>query len=428
MNIDRSDLEAALVRSGGNKAEAARILERSSSAVKRAVKRHNLEGFVKKLRSDLGSDDSGEMIELPGNDDFVEEYFEQTGIDPDKYRVVGPVSRRTWGRDAISEEQAMMLLDIGYEQEQIDSLKQSMLSHYIGVKVEEKFDQEKARESFESHLLAMRTSLVDYRGRELPTGGNEKDSKKLLYELGAYDFHLGSIDHVDDPDSLFLEVMSEMLVKPRMEINKLVLVMGNDFLNFDTIARTTTAGTPQSADGSIYNLWGRGFALMVATVEEALRLYPQVEVKIVPGNHDEYSVFTLGQALKAYFRSEKRLFVDAEYNAHKYLGFGINLIGFHHGDKGKPIDLALNLLKEGRAQFTPQQQAEFRRFEVHCGHKHTDQRNEFQGVKIRRFNCMVPTDFWHRQNLYVGNEREIDGLVWHQDEGRVEEYIKNLNL
>jgi hypothetical protein len=83
-----------------------------------------------------------------------------------------------------------------------------------------------------------------------------------------------------------------------------------------------------------------------------------------------------------------------------------------HGDKGKQADYGIWLATTYPEQFAA---ALFR--EIHVGHKHTVSLAEKFGIRVRGFGALCPPDEWHANNLFTGNLRIAEGLVWNKHEG-----------
>jgi hypothetical protein len=194
---------------------------------------------------------------------------------------------------------------------------------------------------------------------------------------------------------------------------KVLLVVGNDLLNADNLANTTTRGTPQDTDGRFQKAFSTTRKMLCDAVDRLRRVAP-VHVLVVPGNHDFVSSFCLGDALECYFHQTPDVFVDNTPTSRKYVRFGTVLLGFTHGDKGKRGDFGLLMATE-----RPEDFGATRHREWHTGHLHQTRVEEKHGVRVRISPSLVEADAWHSANHYVGNQMAAEAYVWSADEGLV---------
>jgi hypothetical protein len=197
----------------------------------------------------------------------------------------------------------------------------------------------------------------------------------------------------------------------RANISRIVLGVGNDVLQADNVQGTTFGGTKVDVD-SRYRKSYKEVRIMFCRNIEKLRMIAPVDVKPIPGNHDTLSTFTLGDSLECKFDGYPDVFVDNQPIPHKLVAWGKVLLALMHGDKGKQADYGIWLATTYPEQFAA---ALFR--EIHVGHKHTVSLAEKFGIRVRGFGALCPPDEWHANNLFTGNLRIAEGLVWNKHEG-----------
>ena len=61
--------------------------------------------------------------------------------------------------------------------------------------------------------------------------------------------------------------------------------------------------------------------------------------------------------------------------------------------------------------------------EIHIGHTHGLKVDEKFGVRVRTFAALCPPDAWHSGNMFVGNLRQAEGIVWNKERGRIAEFV-----
>jgi len=199
-------------------------------------------------------------------------------------------------------------------------------------------------------------------------------------------------------------------------LGKIVLGVGNDLLQADNIQGTTYAGTKVDVDSRYRKTYVTVRKMLAETVEKLRKIAP-VDVKVVPGNHDTLSSFTLGDSLECKFEHYPDVTVDNGPMMHKTVEWGDCFLVLMHGDKGKQSDygtwLATTYRKEfGRTRFN----------EIHVGHKHKLAVDEKYGIRVRTFSSLSGTDEWHASNLFTGNLRVADGLIWNKTKGLIAQF------
>lgn len=197
-------------------------------------------------------------------------------------------------------------------------------------------------------------------------------------------------------------------------IEELNLVFLGDTFHADTPDGKTTMGTQQEVDPD----WRASFNIVrgaIANIASELAEYiPQVNIRIIPGNHDTVKTFFLIDSLWSYFHNHSRVRVALEDVGRQYIRWGVNLIGLNHGDKIKPVDLVMSMFHEADT-------SGMRFMEWHLGHYHTRRVEEVHGVTVRSFQSPREAGTWDVAHAYNHNKREIVGILWHKEEGPVVE-------
>lgn len=194
---------------------------------------------------------------------------------------------------------------------------------------------------------------------------------------------------------------------------QVLFVLGNDLLNADSLANTTTRGTPQDTDGRFQRSFTTARRMLCDALDRLRRVAP-VTALIVPGNHDQNSAYCMGDALDCFFHATPDVTIDNAPTLRKYFRFGKVLIGFTHGDKGKRMDYPLLMATERPKDF-----GETTHREWHTGHLHQTRVEEKHGVRVRISPSLVEADAWHSANHYVGNQMAAEAYVWSAEEGLI---------
>lgn len=259
---------------------------------------------------------------------------------------------------------------------------------------------------------------------------------RLCYEISPVDFHLAKLawaaetgeDYdTDIAERLFQRAMVELMARVHSEpVEKILLVVGNDWFHVDGQHGTTTAGTEQDIDSRWQRAFIRSRRLLISTIEMFAARAP-VEVLVVPGNHDYERTFYLGEVLDARFCSTSRVTVENSPRLRKYYRHGVNLLGFCHGNEERHGDLPLIMARE-----EPQHWAETVHHEWHIGHLHKKRETKytagdtFHGVGVRILPSLAGTDAWHFKKGYVKGLRAAEAYLWCADTGYVGHFSSNV--
>lgn len=195
--------------------------------------------------------------------------------------------------------------------------------------------------------------------------------------------------------------------------DEVVFVVGNDLFNSDDLESKTTKGTIVTTDGRYHKTFYKVRHTITAAIERLRQIAP-VKVIMVPGNHDNLSVWHLGDSLECYFHKYTDVKIENTPIYRKYHRFGNCMLMFTHGDKGKRQDYPLLMATEQPEMFGT---TRFR--EAHTGHTHMTKLDEQHGVRVRVLPALCPPDDWHSENGFVGNLRNAEAYIWNKEEGLV---------
>ena len=196
-------------------------------------------------------------------------------------------------------------------------------------------------------------------------------------------------------------------------IDKILLVIGNDILHIDTPKRTTTSGTPQDTDG----MWYESFLLakkIYVEVIEMLMTIADVHITYNPSNHDYTNGFFLADAISSWFRLSENITFDVSINHRKYFKYHNNLIGTTHGDGAKESDLGLLMANESKQDWAL---TKHRYFYTH--HVHHKTSKDYIGLTVESLRSPSGADSWHHRNGYTGNIKAIEGFIHSKEHGQI---------
>jgi len=201
------------------------------------------------------------------------------------------------------------------------------------------------------------------------------------------------------------------------------IVLAGDTLHFDTISGTTTGGTYIDRDSRLQKTIELAVSSIAGVVEQSADSLP-TDVVFVPGNHDTAMAWALQKIFVERYRDDRRVSVNTEFTARKYLAYGGNLIGVTHGDKARK-KLAGLMAIEAAALWS-----KCRHREWHVGHLHNQSAEvgTIDGVIVRTAPTIVPPDSWHVDMGFVGAERAMQEWVYSQRGGLHEMHMEYVGV
>lgn len=258
--------------------------------------------------------------------------------------------------------------------------------------------------------------------------------RKKLLEISIFDLHIGKLSWEDESGESydsetackrFKEAAKNLVSRiDSSEIERILLPIGNDMINIDNTNYTTTAGTPQSCDSRFPKMIQTAKNAIIEVIDMLLVIAP-VDIVIVPGNHDEHTMFTLGEILHAFYRSDQNVTVFNTPKLRKYYQYGVNGLMFTHGNFEKHADLGLLFATE-----EPELWANTKYREAHVGHFHKLKTthyvnvNEEVGFKVRILPSLSGTDKFHYSRGYHSN-KAAKAFLYDIDKGMIAEYTYN---
>ena len=258
-----------------------------------------------------------------------------------------------------------------------------------------------------------------------------KTKDKYLHEYCAMDLHYGKRAWAEETGENYTSKMAGQRLIGAVDDLALKLVgfpparillpIGNDFVNVDGPAMETAGGTRQDVDTRFHKMFSGCLRAAVDTIDRLYALAP-VDVVILPGNHDKTATAHLGFALAAWYRNVKGVTVDNRPRTRKYYQYGNVLLGYCHGGRDDPAPAKLPLLM---ATEEPQLWASTHTHEWHLGHQHKKKEDHYNigdthnGVHVRRIESLSGTDAWHYEHGYVKTPKRAEAFVWHPELGYV---------
>lgn len=259
--------------------------------------------------------------------------------------------------------------------------------------------------------------------------------KDCVYEISIPDIHFGKLawgeETGEDYDlkiacERFNNAISELLTRVNLEkVERILFPVGNDMINIDNNLNTTTAGTPQSVDGRFPKIIKVVKNILIENITKLATIAP-VDVVIVPGNHDNHTMFMIGEILEAYFANTKKVTIMNSPSPRKYYQYGLNGFQYTHGNDEKHQELGLIFATE-----EPKLWAATKFRVCKLGHFHKTKKlnwvstDEHQGFQVEILPSLSGTDKWHKTKGYMSN-KAAKSFLYHKERGKIAEFTYTL--
>lgn len=241
--------------------------------------------------------------------------------------------------------------EIGFPAEEVKSywIKSETGSYYVKRDTEVSYND-------------LRQGFLDFAAEHSPSYSKiEYTPGDHLLIIDPADLHVGKLSlseetgeeyNLEIAEKRFRSGVTKLLEKAKVfGVEKIVLVLGNDFLHRDSPMNTTTSGTRQDVDGMWWQAYKIAKKAYVAAIEEMTQVAP-VHLVHCPSNHDFASGWMLSDSICSWFANNPNVIgTDGSMSIshRKYIQYGLNLIGFTHGDGCRESDMASLMQYEARA-------------------------------------------------------------------------------
>ena len=276
-----------------------------------------------------------------------------------------------------------------------------------------------------NEIEILRKESLKYAPKYVPFAHKHQSLSGNMLEISLYDHHFGALiwgkeTGSADYDSKIAKecwekALSALVARTQgTKFDRVLFVLGNDQQNIDNRAGTTEAGTPQHSDGRYQKMFAVSRDASRWAIDQLSTVAPNVDVVIVPGNHDYLSAFHLGDTLQSWYHRAPNVKIDNTPAFRKYYQYGRTMLGFTHGNKGKLEDYDRTMAAEQPIMWG---ETAFR--EMHTGDKHRRFVVELKGATVRILPSLRPPCSWSAENHFIGAVRAAEAFVWNKDEGLI---------
>lgn len=308
--------------------------------------------------------------------------------------------------------------------------------------------------SYEEIRDALIEEMIGYAPRYTKIDYPEKTGEQHLLIIDPADVHIGKLVNKDMANGEYnIEIAVERLKSAcaelaykaaRFNVERIILVIGNDILHVDNNNGTTTRGTRQDTDGKFWQMYLAAKKAYIEIVEH-LALFAPVTIVFCPSNHDYASGWMLADSIYSWFNHHPNVsFGQENHNIdlrdRKYIVYGQNLIGFTHGDGAKESDLQQLMQYEAREAWGQTSHAYMYTHHLHHKIKNiygkggkSRVEKDYPGITtihtglarkaketfiVETIRSPAPSDEWHAKQGYM-NEQAIEAFLHHPVKGQV---------
>lgn len=243
----------------------------------------------------------------------------------------------------------------------------------------------------------------------IPIGDQHLGMLAWRPEVGAsYDLDIGE---------KLLTSASSSLMHRAAYCDSACLVGLGDFMHYDgTMPITQRGGNILDNEGRYRKMIRVALRCWRTMIFQALNLFEVVHVIVASGNHDEFSMAFVSEALALHYGDNPRVVVDTTPGRFHYHLYGANLVGVTHGDKAKPPQLPGIM-----AQDRPNDWAATTHRTWWTGHVHSHADIPYTGCNVETFGILAPGDAWSHSMGYR-SRREIKAIVLSESGGEYARY------
>lgn len=311
-------------------------------------------------------------------------------------------------------------------------------------------DAEIARQIYEQALADLRAApsvpdheIGDFNLSRAVAAGLAGD-EPCMGEIALMDPHVGMLAWGDETGGPSYDLsiatcdyrtvghgLVDMLATMHPTLERALLVIGNDTVHADKYGEggkgaTTARGTQQDIDTRLPKIATAVRRAVVDLIDYArTTLAADVDVMVVPGNHDPMAMYHLGEVLNAWYRDTRGVQILYGPAKRSYYQYGENGFMFTHGEEFKRKREPLPLIF---ATESPDIWAASKYREVHCGHWHATAEREYmapsdvltetRSIRTRVLPGLTPADAWHATEGYE-HHRAGTALVFKRSGGLV---------
>ncbi len=192
-----------------------------------------------------------------------------------------------------------------------------------------------------------------------------------------------------------------------------VLIVGGDYFHSDdTTAETFASRHKVDMDGRFLKVVETGINILENVIISLLQKHENLTVRVLRGNHDPHSHLHLYFGIAGRMRDNPRITVDFPARDLFMMQWGKCAIFAHHGDKGKPQQMALYL--SDVCEFW----SATRHRHYLTGHVHHDQAKDVGPLRWESLRAFCPPDAY-AAGMGYGGRRALQSMTFDKMDGLI---------
>ena len=260
----------------------------------------------------------------------------------------------------------------------------------------------------------------EYKGKKSFSIMPKKDNSQCLI-INFFDVHFAKLAHKSEcgenydykiAQQRMRESIDEYIIRLKdKDFSEIIFAIGQDYFNSEPTGNTV-GNTKQDNDSRYSVMFEKGVESLIDCIDRLIVAFKcPIFVPLIQGNHSTYTEFYAAQYLKAWYRKDENVIIDAEPTPRKYFKFGVNLFGFTHNSEEKDRLYNLMQIEEPKLWADTVERTWF------TGHLHCEDVKEKGGVYVRQAPTMCGTDAWHKRMGFVNPIKRTQAFVYDEKYG-----------
>ena len=242
----------------------------------------------------------------------------------------------------------------------------------------------------------------------------------LHFGMYSWGQESGSDYDTEIATQLGLQSIKSLVQQSHSSERAIVLGLGDYFHSNDGKNETPASKNRLDVDTRWARVFGMGARLAVQIINLVAQKHKEVEVIMLPGNHDPDSAMALTVALSLFYSSNPRITIKEDPGISWYYRFGKVLLGATHGHTMKPDRMAMMLASDRPRDWG---ETTFRHF--FFGHIHRETSAEIGPVRVESFHSPAARDAWTAASGYRSS-RSLQAITFDANNGEVGRHRVNI--
>ena len=251
------------------------------------------------------------------------------------------------------------------------------------------------------------------------------DNTLAMYPV--FDLHIGAMAHKHECGENYDTATAEKVMNGFFDYavdkapnsKNAVLVLGGDFLHYDSLeAKTPASGHILDSDSRYAKIVYVAIRSVRRAISRMMEKHKVIDIKVISGNHDEAGMVWLRAALAAFYEDEPRVNVDVSPAAMMMTSFGATLIGYTHGHQMRKADTRLTVMATDFRKIFGQSEYVY----THSGHWHSQKITE-TNLGIDEVHGQLGSPDAYSANGGWRSQRQAAVIIYHKEFGEVGRFI-----